>query len=75
MGNGTYTTPTGFVPTATGTYQWVAAYSGDSNNNPASSKLGDEPETVTLASFKATKPPNPGPVAVATWRLKERWLP
>src|SRR5436305_1341729 len=30
------------------------------------------------ASHAAAKPPNPGPVAVATWRLKrlkERWLP
>src|SRR5262249_35037209 len=35
-GNGTYSTPTGFtLPTSgtvTGTYQWDATYSGDSNN-------------------------------------------
>ena len=35
-GNGTYTTPTGFTlpttSTATGTYQWDVAYSGDANN-------------------------------------------
>src|SRR5262249_7139207 len=35
-GNGTYTTPTGYtLPTSgtvTGTYQWNATYSGDSNN-------------------------------------------
>ena len=42
-GNDTYSTPTGFVPTATGTYQWVARYNGDGNNNPA----GSEPETVS----------------------------
>ena len=24
-GNGTYTTPTGFIPAAVGTYQWVVA--------------------------------------------------
>ena len=35
-GNGTYTTPNGFVPTAIGTYLWSATYSGDSNNNPVS---------------------------------------
>jgi uncharacterized repeat protein (TIGR01451 family) len=48
-GNGTYTTPTGFVPTATGTYQWVASYTGDANNGPAASILGDEPEAVTAS--------------------------
>jgi uncharacterized repeat protein (TIGR03803 family) len=31
-GNGTYSTPTGVVPTTSGTYNWVATYSGDSNN-------------------------------------------
>jgi probable HAF family extracellular repeat protein len=39
-GNGTYTTPTGFTlsssGTAIGTYQWDATYSGDANNNSAS---------------------------------------
>jgi len=38
-GNGTYTTPTGYtLPTSgtvTGTYQWDATYSGDSNNKSA----------------------------------------
>jgi hypothetical protein len=36
------------------------------------------PERVMLASFQPAKPHNPGPVALATWRLKrlkERWLP
>jgi uncharacterized repeat protein (TIGR01451 family) len=46
-GNGTYTTPTGFVPTVPGTYQWVARYSGDPNNHRVVSELGDEPQTVT----------------------------
>ena len=39
-GNGTYSTPTGFTlptGTVTGTYQWVASYSGDANNNPVTS--------------------------------------
>jgi hypothetical protein len=43
-GNGTYSTPTGYVPTVAGTYQWVAAYAGDGNNNATSTNLGDEPE-------------------------------
>src|SRR5262249_11710287 len=47
QGNGTYATPLGFLPTAVGTYQWVANYSGDANNNPVSSAFGDEPQTVT----------------------------
>src|SRR5262249_57216830 len=37
---GPYTTPTGFTlpssAAATGTYQWNASYSGDSNNNTVS---------------------------------------
>src|SRR5205814_893670 len=32
-GNGTYTTPVGYMPTIAGTYQWQASYSGDTNNN------------------------------------------
>jgi uncharacterized repeat protein (TIGR01451 family) len=47
-GNGTYTTPTGFLPTATGTYEWVASYSGDLNNRPVASIPGDEPQTVVM---------------------------
>ena len=43
-GNGMYSTPTGYVPTVAGTYQWVAAYAGDGNNNATSTNLGDEPE-------------------------------
>ena len=50
-GNGTYTTPAGYTPTAPGTYQWVASYSGDANNNPVSTTTeGNEPEIVSLAS-------------------------
>jgi hypothetical protein len=32
-GNTTYTTPNGYTPTTTGTYQWVASYSGDTNHS------------------------------------------
>src|SRR5205085_655671 len=50
-GNGTYSTaqgtnPGGYMPTATGTYQWVAVYGGDGNNNQVISPFGSEPETV-----------------------------
>jgi hypothetical protein len=39
-GNGTYSTPAGYLPAAAGTYNWLAAYGGDSNNSSASSSLG-----------------------------------
>ncbi|HQU42286.1 MAG TPA: hypothetical protein PK867_05715, partial [Pirellulales bacterium] len=51
-GNGTYSTdsgtnPGGYLPTVTGTYQWIAVYGGDANNNSVSSNFGDEPQVVT----------------------------
>src|SRR5262249_61958487 len=54
-GNGTYdtstgTNPGGFLPTVTGTFHWVASYSGDSNNNRVSSNHGDEPEVLIPAT-------------------------
>src|SRR5205085_1396088 len=45
-GNGTYTTPKGYLPNATGTYNWVVVYGGDGNNNPITSPFGSEPWTV-----------------------------
>ena len=52
-GNGTYITPVGYtLPTASsvaGTYQWVASYSGDINNNPDSRTLG-------RSRFRSTRP-------------------
>ncbi len=59
-GNGVYSTtsgdnPGGYVPSATGTYQWVVSYSGDGNNNPATSGLGDEQVLATASpSFLTT---------------------
>jgi hypothetical protein len=60
-GNGIYSTstgsnPGGFLPTTAGTYQWVASYSGDAQNAPASDSLGDEPEAAVVApSLTITK--------------------
>src|SRR5207237_1881366 len=54
-GNGTYSTaagtnPGGYLPTQTGTYQWVAIYGGDVNNNSVTSPFGAEPWTVGTQS-------------------------
>lgn len=35
-----------FTPTAPGTYEWVAAYSGDANNLATASACGTEPVTI-----------------------------
>ena len=49
-GDSTYTTPSGYLPTAVGTYTWSASYGGDSNNGPASDNGQNETETVVPAS-------------------------
>ncbi|MDA8365637.1 MAG: hypothetical protein M0Z62_01595, partial [Actinomycetota bacterium] len=46
-GNGTYHPTAGFTPVAPGDYWWYVSYSGDPNNNPASTPCGASmPETV-----------------------------
>jgi len=37
-----------FTPTEVGTYQWVASYTGDINNNAASGECGDADETTIV---------------------------
>jgi hypothetical protein len=39
------------VVTAAGTYRWVAAYSGDANNTPATSRCGSETVLVTAQTL------------------------
>jgi hypothetical protein len=60
-GAGTYTTPAGYTMpttgTVTGTYQWVAAYSGDAVNAPATTAVGDEPVVVSPAHPAITTTP------------------
>jgi hypothetical protein len=46
-GNGDYDSAN-FTPTAVGSYFWVASYSGDANNNPASTSCGDANETSVV---------------------------
>jgi hypothetical protein len=47
VGNGTYHSPF-FEPQQAGTYLWIASYSGDANNAPATTKCGDAGETLTV---------------------------
>jgi hypothetical protein len=49
-GNGTYSSAP-FTPLLPGTYLWVASYSGDTNNNSASTVCGDTGETSAVFSF------------------------
>ena len=69
-GNGTYNTPTGYtLPTASsvaGTYQWVASYSGDINNSPASSTSGEEPVQVNTANPSLGTNASPGSVTLSS---------
>src|SRR5262249_27084709 len=57
-GNGTYTTLTGFTlptsGTAAGTYQWVASYSGDANNNAAFTDTNAADEKVIVSPATPT---------------------
>jgi hypothetical protein len=46
-GDGTYNTANTAPASVTGTWNWTASYSGDSNNTTASSGCGSEPVTVT----------------------------
>jgi hypothetical protein len=48
-GNGDYMTLSGFASNAAGTWHWTASYSGDDNNEPASSVCADEQVMVGKA--------------------------
>ena len=67
-GNGTYSTFNGYTlpatGTVTGTYHWLANYSGDGNNNPASSGSVNEPVSVTAASPTMTTAASPATVTL-----------
>ncbi|MFN2606794.1 MAG: beta strand repeat-containing protein, partial [Acidimicrobiales bacterium] len=52
-GNGTY--PSGaFTPTVAGTYRFVASYSGDANNNAATTACTDPTEAVVVTRLTPT---------------------
>ena len=49
-GNGVYTTPTGFLPTVAGPYQWVAAYTSSNNFNSNASTTPGAATEVAVGS-------------------------
>ena len=57
--NGPFTTTTGHVASAAGTYEWTASFSGDANNSGASAVCGSEPVTVGKASPTLATQANP----------------
>jgi uncharacterized repeat protein (TIGR01451 family) len=53
--NGDYPTPTGITLPSAGTYYWVASFSGDNFNNPATSGCNAEPVVVNAPNVSITK--------------------
>ena len=58
-GNGVYNTTTGHMADSAGTWRWVAQYSGDAYNAPASSGCDDE--QVTISKYPTTTVTEPDP--------------
>ena len=52
-GNGQYTSAS-FQPSSTGTYNWIASYSGDGVNNAVAGTCGTTGESVTVSNVKPT---------------------
>jgi hypothetical protein len=52
-GNGTYTSPT-YTTTSTGTYRWIASYSGDANNLSTAGACNDPNEESTVGKASPT---------------------
>lgn len=48
--DGPWTTTTGYLAGSPGTYNWIASFSGDTNNEVGSTACGDEPVVVTRIS-------------------------
>ena len=62
-GDATYNTPSGYLPTSAGTYQWNASYSGDANNSPATDN-NDPTEQVTVSPAQPSLATTPDPTAI-----------
>jgi hypothetical protein len=59
-GDGSLTTTNSRPANLAGTWSWTAAYSGDDNNNPASSACGQETASVAKAAPSLTTTPTVG---------------
>lgn len=69
-GNGTYNTVSGGTNNAAGTWHWTASYTGDDNNEPASSACG-EPVTIGKASPTLVTTPSPSSGTVGVTVLND----
>jgi len=61
-GNGTYTTSAGYTTTLAGTYNWIACYSGDANNEAVCDACGNESVVVIGLTIFTTPEPSTGPI-------------
>jgi hypothetical protein len=52
-GNGDYNSGN-YTPTSTGTYYWIASYSGDPSNSPSAGECGDEGESSVVSKLQPT---------------------
>jgi uncharacterized repeat protein (TIGR01451 family) len=64
--DGTYETPNGVKLDTPGAYYWVASFSGDSNNLPATSGCADEKVVVKPAEIHIVKTPDAAKVDVGS---------
>jgi hypothetical protein len=62
-GNGNYISAD-FAPALSGTYQWIAAYSGDANNAASTTACNDANESVTVSALPVTQTPTLSPGAM-----------
>ena len=58
--NGKATSASFGATTRTGTYNWVASYSGDARSAPSKSRCGAEPVTITASGVKSVTTPGTG---------------
>ena len=65
LSGGSATSPD-FATSQVGTYNWIATYNGDVNNNAVSSNCGDEAVVVKPATPNIVTVPTPGTGAIGT---------
>lgn len=53
-GSGTYPMAGGYTPTATGLYEWIESYSGDTNNIPVAGSCGASGESTVVVQVATT---------------------